>query len=103
MKLVRDIEAEDKRGTHFVRHAGAEERWQLLREKLLDEAKLLLATTPGGDEEIEQLINVIEVVKRMTNDIEIAYPGTIKKVYDKALQERGELGFLVVAEKQDLI
>lgn len=104
MKLIRDKIpdiAANKGEPLRTRLAGPEERWRLLRAKLIEEAQELAATQPGSDAEIEELADVIEVMRRLCDDIELSEPGKIQAAYDRKLQERGEVGFVVLLEEGD--
>ena len=104
MKLIRDKVPElvAAKGEELrTRLAGPEERWQLLRAKLIEEAQELAATQPGSEAEIEELADVVEVMRRLCEDIELSEPGKLQAVYDKKLEERGELGFTVLLEEGD--
>lgn len=84
-----------------TRLARPEERWRLLKEKLVEEALELQATDPASEAEIEELADVMEVIRRLCDDIELSEPGKIQAVYDKKLDERGEIGFVVLLEGDD--
>lgn len=104
MKLIRDkipdiVAAKGEKIR--TRLAGPEERWRLLKAKLVEEANELAATPPGSVAEIEELADVIEVMRRLCDDIELSEPGKIQGAYDKKLHERGELGFTVLLEEGD--
>lgn len=104
MKLIRDkvVDIAAAKGDQLrTRLAGPEERWRLLRAKLIEEAQELSATQPGSEAEIEELADVIEVMRRLCDDIELSEPGKIQAAYDKKLAERGELGFTVLLEEGD--
>lgn len=101
MKLIRNKVAAiaAAKGGHLnVRQAGPEERWRLLRAKLIEEAQELNATVPGSEEEMEEMADVIEVMRRLCDDLELSEPGKLEQVYNQKLTERGELGFDVLLE-----
>ena len=104
MKLIRDkvpaiVAAKGEKIR--TRLAQPEERWRLLKAKLVEEALELQATTHASEAEIEELADVIEVMRRLCDDIEMSEPGKIKAAYDKKLDERGELGFVVLLDEGD--
>ncbi len=102
MKLIRNRipEIAAAKGERLrTRHAGPEERWNLLKAKLVEEALELLATPAGSEPEIEEMADVIEVVRRICDDIELSEPGKLEAAYAKKLSERGELGFVVLLEE----
>ena len=104
MKLIRDkvpAVVAAKGETIKTRLAQPEERWRLLKAKLVEEALELQATPNGSEAEIEELADVIEVMRRLCDDIELSEPGKIQAAYDKKLNERGELGFVVLLEEGD--
>lgn len=104
MKLIRDKVADlaQKKGEELrTRMAEPEERWLLLKAKLVEEANELLNTKPATDEEIEELVDVIEVMRRLCDDIEVSEPGRIQAIYEKKLNEKGEIGFTVLLEEGD--
>ncbi len=99
MKLIRDKTQEivaSNGETIRTRLAQPEERWQLLKAKLVEEALELQSTPHASEAEIEELADVIEVMRRLCDDIELSEPGKIQAAYDKKLAERGELGFVVL-------
>jgi predicted house-cleaning noncanonical NTP pyrophosphatase (MazG superfamily) len=104
MKLIRDKVpdvAAAKGDTLRTRLAGPEERWHLLKAKLIEEAQELQAAVPGSEAEIEELADVIEVMRRLCDDIELSEPGKIQAAYEKKLAEKGEVGFVVLLEDGD--
>jgi predicted house-cleaning noncanonical NTP pyrophosphatase (MazG superfamily) len=104
MKLIRDKIPEivaAKGETIRTRQAGPEERWRLLKEKLVEEATELRDTPPASDEEIEELADIIEVMRHLCDDIELSEPGKLAAAYQKKLLERGEVGFTVLLEDDD--
>ncbi len=104
MKLIRDkIPAivAAKGEVIRTRHAEPEERWRLLKEKLIEEALELRETIAGSEAEVEELADVIEVMRRLCDDIELSEPGKIATVFEKKLKERGEIGFVVMLEGDD--
>lgn len=104
MKLIRDkiLDAATTKGeTLRTRLAGPEERWQLLKEKLVEEALELRTAAPASEAEIEKLADIIEVMRRLCDDIELSEPGKIQSTYDKKLQEHGEIGFVVLLDERD--
>lgn len=101
MKLIRDRipELVESKGEVIrTRLAQPEERWRLLKAKLIDEALELSGTLPASENEIEELADVLEVVRRLVEDIELSEPGKLAQVYEKKLAERGEIGFVVLLE-----
>lgn len=104
MKLIRDkvpAIVASKGETIRTRLAQPEERWRLLKAKLVEEALELQATPHASQAEIEELADVIEVMRRICDDIELSEPGKIQAAYDKKLNERGELGFTVLLDEGD--
>jgi len=104
MKLIRSkvpaIAASKGERLH-TRHAGPEERWTLLKAKLVEEALELQATPPASEAEIEEMADVIEVVRRLCDDLELSEPGRLEAAYAKKLDERGELGFTVLLDEDE--
>jgi predicted house-cleaning noncanonical NTP pyrophosphatase (MazG superfamily) len=101
MKLIRDKVpdiAASKGETIRTRLAQPEERWRLLKAKLVEEALELQDAQPGTDTEFEEIADVVEVMRRLCDDLELSEPGKIQTTYDRKLAENGEVGFLVLLE-----
>ena len=104
MKLIRDKVADlaQARGdTLRTRLAGPEERWRLLKAKLVEEALELQQAPDGSQAEIEELADVIEVMRRLCDDIDLSEPGRVEDAYTRKLEEKGEVGFVVLLEPGD--
>lgn len=104
MKLIRDKVPDivaAKGETIRTRLAQPEERWRLLKAKLVEEATELANADPGTDAEFEELADVIEVMRRVCDDLELSEPGKIQATYDRKLAEKGEVGFVVMLEDGD--
>lgn len=102
MKLIRDKvpDLAAARGeTLRTRLAEPEERWRLLKAKLVEEALELQAAANGSEAEIEELADVIEVMRRLCDDLELSEPGRIQAAYEQKLTEKGEVGFVVLLDE----
>lgn len=102
MKLIRDKvpDLASARGEALrTRLVGTEERRRLLKAKLVEEALELQAADDGSEAEVEELADVIEVVRRLCDDLELSDPGRIQATYEQRLDEMGEIGFVVLLDE----
>ena len=98
MKLIRDRipEIAAANGAQLrTRQAQPLERWQLLKKKLLEEAKEMSETIDGSEAE---LADVLEVVDQLRADIEISEPGKVLSRFKERRRDRGEVGFIVLLD-----
>ena len=101
MKLIRDRipEIAAANGAQLrTRQAQPLERWQLLKKKLLEEAKEMSETIDGSEAEIDELADVLEVVDQLRADIEISEPGKVLSRFKERRRDRGEVGFIVLLD-----
>lgn len=99
MKLIRNRipEIAAKNGAKLkTRQALPGERWTLLKQKLLEEAKEMSDAIDGSEAEVDELADVIEVVEQLRAELEMLEHDKVVNRFESRRAERGEVGFLVL-------
>lgn len=99
MKLVRDNDPIISTQQRRTRMAGPVERWVMLKARLAEEAAELSRVTAGSEQEFDCLVEVVEMVTRLCEDIEVSEPGRLASTFDDRLRRFGEIGYTIALDE----